>query len=73
MEGVGDWKKGKLRVCLYKGNGKRDRGQQQRWEKGGENAERSQSKGQKVDGVLQVISHWLLGLDAVRVYGPNII
>lgn len=34
MEGVGDWKKGKLRVCLYEGNRKTDRGLQQGWEKG---------------------------------------
>lgn len=24
MEGGGDWRKGKLRVCLYKGNGTTD-------------------------------------------------
>lgn len=57
MEGVGDWKKGKLRVYLYEGNGNRD------GEKGGEDVERIWDEGQKVDEVLQVISHWLMRND----------
>lgn len=44
MEGDGDWKKGKLRVGLYTANGKTDRGQQQGWEKEGENVEKCDIK-----------------------------
>lgn len=62
MEGVGDWKKEKLRVCWYKGNGKTDRAWQQGWEKGGEYVERSWDKGQMVYEVLQIISHWLMAV-----------
>lgn len=62
IEGVGDWKKGKLRVCLYKGNGKTGRTWQQGWEKEGENVERSWDKGQTVDEVLQIVSHWIMAV-----------